>query len=32
MYGVDIMLQGVGIRGSPCNIDTPEISELNKLN
>ena len=26
------MCQGVGIRGSPCNIDTTVISELNKLN
>ena len=26
------MCQGVGIRGSACNIDTPVISELNKLN
>ena len=30
--GVDIMYQGIGIRGSACNIDTPVISELNKLN
>ena len=26
------MCQGVGIRGSACNIDTPVISELNKPN
>ena len=26
------MCQGVVIRGSACNIDTPVISELNKLN
>ena len=29
---VDIMCQCVTIRGSGCNIDTPVISELNKLN
>ena len=29
--GVGIMCKGVGIRDSACNIDTPVISELNKL-
>ena len=26
------MCKGVGIRGSACNVDTPVISEFNKLN